>query len=40
MLTENNKALVRRFVDEIRSRGNTDLIGEICSPGFVNRSAS
>ena len=36
---ENNKALVRRFVDEVQSGGNIDLIDEICSPGFVNHSA-
>jgi predicted ester cyclase len=36
---EDNKALVRRFVDEVQSRGNTDLINEICSVEFVNHSA-
>ena len=36
---EDNKALVRRFVDEVQSKGNTDLIDEICSPEFVNHSA-
>jgi steroid delta-isomerase-like uncharacterized protein len=36
---EDNKALVRRFVDEVQSKGNTDLIYEICSPEFVNHSA-
>ncbi len=36
---EDNKALVRRFVDEVQSGGNIDLIDEICSPGFVNHSA-
>jgi steroid delta-isomerase-like uncharacterized protein len=36
---EDNKALVCRFVDEVQSGGNTDLIDEICSPGFVNHSA-
>ena len=34
-----NKALVRRFVDEVQSQGNTDVIDEICSPEFVNPSA-
>jgi predicted ester cyclase len=34
-----NKALVRRFVDEVQSGGNIDLIDEVCSPGFVNHSA-
>jgi predicted ester cyclase len=36
---EDNKALVRRFVDEVQSGGNTDLIDGICSPEFVNHSA-
>jgi predicted ester cyclase len=36
---EDNKALVRRFVDEVQSGGNTDLIDEICSAEFVNHSA-
>jgi len=35
MLAEENKALVRRCVDEVRSRGNIDLIDEICFPYFV-----
>jgi steroid delta-isomerase-like uncharacterized protein len=39
MLAEENKALVRRFVDEVQSGGNIDLIDEICSPEFVNHSA-
>jgi len=37
--TEGNKALVRRFVDEVQSAGNTDAIDEICSPEFVNHSS-
>jgi predicted ester cyclase len=37
--TQENKALVRRFVDEVQSAGNTDAIDEICSPEFVNHSA-
>jgi steroid delta-isomerase-like uncharacterized protein len=36
---KDNKALVRRFVDEVQSGGNVDLIDEICSPEFVNHSA-
>ena len=36
---QDNKALVRRFVDEVQSGGNIDLIDEICSPKFVNYSA-
>ena len=39
MSAEENKALVRRFVDEVQSAGNIDLIDEICSPEFVNHSA-
>ena len=39
MLAEDNKALVRRFVGEVQSGGNIDLIDEICSPEFVNHSA-
>ena len=38
MSAEDNKALVRRFVDEVQSTGNIDLIDEICSPEFVNHS--
>lgn len=38
MSAEENKSLVRRFVDEVQSQGNTDLIDEICSPEFVNHS--
>jgi len=38
--TEENKALVRRFVDEVQSAGNTDAIDEICSSEFVDHSAS
>ena len=39
MLAEDNKALVRRFVDEVQSGGDIGLIDEICSPEFVNHSA-
>ncbi len=39
MSTEENKALVRRFVDEVQSGGNIDAIDELCSPEFVNHSA-
>ena len=38
MSAVDNKALVRRFVDEVQSGGNIDLIDEICSPEFVNHS--
>ena len=39
MSAEDNRALVRRFVDEVQSAGNIDAIDEICSPDFVNHSA-
>jgi steroid delta-isomerase-like uncharacterized protein len=39
MTIEENKALVRRFVDEVQSAGNIDAIDELCSPEFVNHSA-
>jgi steroid delta-isomerase-like uncharacterized protein len=39
MSAQENKALVRRFVDEVQSRGNIDALDEICSPEFVNHSA-
>ena len=38
MTAEENKALVRRFVDVVQSGDNIDLIDEICSPEFVNHS--
>ena len=33
MSADENKALVRRFVDEVQSGGNIDVIDELCSPG-------
>ena len=39
MSAKENKALVRRFVDEVQSQGNIDAIYEFCSPEFVNHSA-
>ena len=39
MSAQDNKTLVRRFVDEVQSGGNINLIDEICSPEFVNHSA-
>ena len=38
-MSEENKALVRRFVDEVQSRGNIDAIDRFCAPEFVNHSA-
>jgi steroid delta-isomerase-like uncharacterized protein len=39
MSAEQNKTLVRRFVDEVQSGSNIDAIDELCSPEFVNHSA-
>ena len=39
MSAEENKALVRRFVEEVQSAGNIDAVDELCSPEFVNHSA-
>jgi predicted ester cyclase len=38
-VSEENKALVRRFVNEVQSGGNIDAIDKLCAPGFVNHSA-
>ena len=37
--TEANKALVRRFFDEVMNEGNLDLVDEIFAPEYVNRHA-
>jgi SnoaL-like polyketide cyclase len=39
VFTEENKTLVRLFVDEVQSGGNIDALDEICSPAFVNHRA-
>jgi steroid delta-isomerase-like uncharacterized protein len=39
MSAEENKALVRRFVEEVQSEGNIEAVDELCSPEFVNHSA-
>ena len=36
-MSEDNKALVRRFYDEIFTKKNANAIDEICSPDFVDR---
>jgi ketosteroid isomerase-like protein len=36
---ENNKALVRRFIEEIYNRGNMDVADELLAPNFVARDA-
>ena len=37
MSTEQNKALFRRFMDEVFNRGNISLVDEVCAPDFVER---
>jgi ketosteroid isomerase-like protein len=37
MSTEQNKAVVRRFLAAISSGGNMDLIDELVAPNYVNR---
>jgi len=37
MSPEQNKAIVRRFVNEVLATGNPDLIDELCAPNYVNR---
>src|SRR5438876_12417081 len=36
MSTEENKALVRRFIEEVHNKGNVDAIDEIYAPDYVN----
>ncbi len=35
MSTEENKAIIRRFVDELWRKGNLDIINELCAPDLV-----
>ena len=37
--TEANKALVRRFFEEVMNKGNVDIVDEIFAPEYVNRHA-
>jgi predicted ester cyclase len=37
MSTQENKAIVRRFITEILQTGNMSLIDELCAPNYVNR---
>jgi predicted ester cyclase len=37
MSTEQNKAIVRRFVNEVLATGKPDLIDELLAPNYVNR---
>jgi predicted ester cyclase len=36
---EENKALIRRYFEEIFGKGNLDLVDEMCSPDIVNHAA-
>ena len=36
MVTEQNKALIGRFIEEIFNRGNMSIVDEILAPGFVD----
>jgi steroid delta-isomerase-like uncharacterized protein len=36
---ETNKALVRRFIDEVHNNGNFMVLDELFAPDYVNRSA-
>ena len=36
---ENNKALVRRFIDEVYNRGNVDVADELLAPDYVDHTA-
>jgi ketosteroid isomerase-like protein len=38
MSTEQNKAVVRRFMTEVLSGGNLNLVDELLAPNYVNRS--
>jgi len=38
MATDGNKAVVRRFIKEVLSGGNIDLIDELLAPDYVNPS--
>ena len=38
-MSEENKALVRRLVDEVQNKHNLDALEEILAPNFVNLSA-
>src|ERR687894_1534893 len=36
---EKNKAIVRRFIEEVYNRGNLDVADELLAPNFVSRDA-
>ena len=36
MSTEENKAMARRFADDIINRGNVDVVDEVYAPDYVD----
>jgi steroid delta-isomerase-like uncharacterized protein len=40
MSLEENKAIVRRFVEEVQNQHNLDMLDVLCSPDFVDRSGT
>ena len=39
MSTEGNKAIVRRFIEEVNNKGNLDAIDEFASPDMVDHTS-
>jgi steroid delta-isomerase-like uncharacterized protein len=39
MSAEGNKAIVRRFVEEVQNGGNLAVVDEVAAPGYINRTA-
>jgi hypothetical protein len=37
MAIEQDKALIRRFIEELFNQGNSRIVGEIVAPDFVER---
>lgn len=40
MSLQENKAIVRRFVEEVQNQHNLDMLNVLCSPDFVDRSGA
>ena len=38
-MSEENKAVARRFYEEVFNKKNLDAIDELCAPGFVDHTA-
>jgi steroid delta-isomerase-like uncharacterized protein len=39
MSAEGNKAIVRRFVEEVQNGGNLAVVDEVAAPGYINHTA-